>query len=124
MTLGRLYFFVILGIMELKGNTYLTQVLQLVPCEGVVFPISPDNAADIKKNAGVNYRMMNEAIRNVLDNLKANHPAYDSNAGYEIAGFVWFQGYNDQFSPEYRGNYKDNMMNNCAKSQNHQLKVD
>lgn len=67
-------------------------------------------ADEIKKNAGLNYRMMNESIHNVLDNLKENHPAYDADAGYEIAGFVWFQGYNDQFSDEFRDNYKDNMI--------------
>lgn len=67
-------------------------------------------ADEIKKNAGLNYRMMNESIRNVLGNLKENHPAYDAEAGYEIAGFVWFQGYNDQFSDEFRDNYKDNMI--------------
>ena len=60
--------------------------------------------------AGLNYRMMNEAIQDVLANLKDNHPEYDAEVGYEIAGFVWFQGYNDQFSPEFRGNYKNNMM--------------
>jgi alpha-galactosidase len=67
-------------------------------------------AEEIKKNAGLNYRMMNESIRKVLGNLKENHPAYDAEAGYEIAGFVWFQGYNDQFSDEFRDNYKDNMI--------------
>jgi hypothetical protein len=66
---------------------------------------------EIKKNASLNYRMMNEAVHNVLDKLKDNHPAYDSKAGYEIAGFVWFQGYNDQFSDAFRDNYKDNMVN-------------
>ena len=60
--------------------------------------------------AGINYRMMNEAIQEVLANLKESHPGYDPGAGYEIAGFVWFQGYNDQFSPEFRGNYKNNMI--------------
>ena len=67
-------------------------------------------ADEIKKNAGLNYRMMNESIQNVLSNLKENHPAYVADAGYEIAGFVWFQGYNDQFSDEFRNNYKDNMI--------------
>ena len=67
-------------------------------------------ADQIKENVGLNYRMMNEAVRNVLANLKDHHPAYDANAGYEIAGFVWFQGFNDQFSPEFRDNYKDNMI--------------
>ena len=71
---------------------------------------SGDKADEIKKNASLNYRMMNESIHAVLDNLKGNHPAYDAAAGYEIAGFVWFQGYNDQFSPEFRDNYKDNMI--------------
>lgn len=71
---------------------------------------SGNNADEIKKNAGLNYRMMNEAIHKVLDNLKENHPAYDAKAGYEIAGFVWFQGFNDQFSPVFRDNYKDNMI--------------
>ncbi|MDG1874374.1 MAG: sialate O-acetylesterase [Mariniblastus sp.] len=69
-----------------------------------------DKADEINKNAGLNYRMMNESIRNVLADLKKFHPDYDANAGYEIAGFVWFQGYNDQFSPEFRDSYKANMM--------------
>jgi len=61
-------------------------------------------------NAGLNYRMMNEVVEKVLANLKDNHPAYDPKAGYEIAGFVWFQGFNDQFSDAFRDNYKDNMI--------------
>jgi len=71
---------------------------------------SGDKADEIKKNAGLNYRMMNETVHEVLNNLKDNHPAYDVEAGYEIAGFVWFQGFNDQFSPAFRDNYKDNMI--------------
>jgi len=71
---------------------------------------SGGKADEIKKKASLNYRMMNESIHAVLGNLKENHPAYDAEAGYEIAGFVWFQGYNDQFSPEFRDNYKDNMV--------------
>ena len=61
-------------------------------------------------DAGLNYRMMNEAVHTVLDNLKENHPAYDPAAGYEIAGFVWFQGFNDQFNDHFKANYKDNMV--------------
>jgi alpha-galactosidase len=69
-----------------------------------------DKGDEIIRNAGLNYRMMNEAVHKVLDNLKDHHPAYDAKAGYEIAGFVWFQGFNDQFSPEFRNNYKTNMI--------------
>ncbi len=64
----------------------------------------------IKDNAGLNYRMMNEAVRDVLRDLKKHHPEYDAVAGYEIAGFVWFQGFNDQFDPAFHGNYKTNMI--------------
>ena len=67
-------------------------------------------ADQIRKNASLNYRMMNEAIAKVLANLKENHPEYDPNIGHEMAGFVWFQGFNDQFSPEFRDNYKKNMV--------------
>ena len=67
-------------------------------------------ADQIRKNAGLNYRMMNEAIAKVLANLKDNHPDYNPNIGHEMAGFVWFQGFNDQFSPEFRDNYKKNMI--------------
>ncbi len=65
---------------------------------------------EVKKNAGLNYQLMNDAVHKVLDDLGSYHPGYDPNAGYEIAGFVWFQGFNDQFSPEFRDNYKDNMI--------------
>ena len=67
-------------------------------------------ADQIRKNASLNYRMMNEAIAKVLENLKDNHPDYNPNIGHEMAGFVWFQGFNDQFSPEFRDNYEKNMI--------------
>ena len=69
-----------------------------------------DKAAEIKKNASLNWRMMNEAVHNVLKDLKKHHPAYDAAFGYDVAGFVWFQGFNDQFSDEFRNNYRDNMI--------------
>ncbi|MDP7011638.1 MAG: sialate O-acetylesterase, partial [Verrucomicrobiota bacterium] len=68
------------------------------------------NAADIGKNASLNWRMMNEVVHNVLKDLKKHHPAYDAKVGYDMAGFVWFQGFNDQFSDEFRNNYRDNMV--------------
>ena len=45
----------------------------------------------------------------VLAEPKKHHPDYDPVQGYEISGFVWFQGFNDQFNPEYHGNYAENM---------------
>ena len=44
---------------------------------------------------GGQYRGMIESVHDVLKNLKKRFPAYDEKAGYEISGFVWFQGFND-----------------------------
>ena len=69
-----------------------------------------DKVDQIKQNVGLNYRMMNEAVQKVLGNLKEHHPAYNEKDGYKISGFVWFQGFNDQFSDAFRDNYKSNMI--------------
>ena len=69
-----------------------------------------DKVDQISKNAGLNYRMMNEAVHAVLKDLGKHHPEYDAKAGHEMAGFVWFQGFNDQFSEAFRNNYKGNMI--------------
>ena len=69
-----------------------------------------DRATQIKKDIGHNYRMMTAQVNEVLANLKDHHPAYDEEAGYNLAGFVWFQGFNDQFSDAFRDNYRDNMV--------------
>ena len=57
-----------------------------------------DVADERKKRAertGVFYRLMLGHIRKVLGDIKRVYPAYDAKAGYELAGFVWFQGWND-----------------------------
>ena len=72
--------------------------------------LASEKVDQIKRDAGLNYRMMVEQVNDVLANLEQHHPAYDPAAGHEIAGFVWFQGFNDQFSPAFRENYKDNMI--------------
>lgn len=72
--------------------------------------LASDKLPEIRQNAGLNYRMMHEAIGKVLADPGSYHPGYDATAGYEIAGFVWFQGFNDQFSPEFRDHYRDNLI--------------
>jgi len=69
-----------------------------------------DRAAQIRKDAGLNYRLMTAKVKEVLENPKDHHPGYDASVGYDIAGFVWFQGFNDQFSPAFRENYRNNMI--------------
>lgn len=51
--------------------------------------------ADKDAASGVFYRMMVEHVKKVLSDPKRVCPEYDEEAGYELAGFVWFQGFND-----------------------------
>jgi alpha-galactosidase len=52
-------------------------------------------AVEYEKQRGYLYRDMIAYVKSVLSDMKKHHPAYDSAAGYELAGFVWFQGWND-----------------------------
>lgn len=44
---------------------------------------------------GVYYRMMMDHVKAVLADPGKVHPGYNAKDGYEVAGFVWFQGWND-----------------------------
>ena len=52
-------------------------------------------AVEYEKQRGFLYRDMIAHVKMVLSDVKKHHPAYDPKAGYELAGFVWFQGWND-----------------------------
>ena len=54
--------------------------------------------ADKIKATGVYYRLMIEHVRKVLADIKRVDPEYNPQQGYELAGFVWFQGFNDLVS--------------------------
>jgi hypothetical protein len=51
--------------------------------------------AEKVKATGVYYREMIAHVRKVLQDIKRVVPAHDEKRGYELAGFVWFQGFND-----------------------------
>lgn len=51
--------------------------------------------ADKAKATGHYYRLMTEHVKKVLADIKRVYPDYDPKQGYELAGFVWFQGWND-----------------------------
>ena len=51
--------------------------------------------AEKEKATGVNYRLMVEHVKKVLGDIKRVVPNYDAAQGYELAGFAWFQGWND-----------------------------
>ncbi|MBW8040942.1 MAG: hypothetical protein FVQ85_13185 [Planctomycetes bacterium] len=65
----------------------------------------PDNEWE-----GKSYRLMIEGVRKTLGNIKDIVPGYKGQ-GYEIAGFAWWQGHKDGFSPELITEYEQNMAN-------------
>lgn len=47
------------------------------------------------QESGQFYRYMMDHVKSVLADPKRVCPAYDPAVGYEVAGFIWFQGFND-----------------------------
>ena len=89
------------------------------PPSAGVFPRSPDDIAKNRNPAsgsGHYYRLMVEHVKKVLADPKRVCPAYDATAGYEIAGFIWLQGWNDMVSRNvYPNPPKDSLANAYAK---------
>jgi alpha-galactosidase len=48
-----------------------------------------------KAGYGSDYRKILSETEKVLSNIKKYFTDYDESQGYEIAGFIWFQGWND-----------------------------
>ena len=61
----------------------------------------PPSIATAEKPTGERWRWAQEHIQKVLADPGKFHPDYDPNAGVELAGLVWFQGWNDMGNPAY-----------------------
>ncbi len=60
---------------------------------------------------GPYYKKMLAEVREALTSLKADFPGYDGR-GYELAGFVWYQGWNDGCEPRTAvPQYETNLVN-------------
>jgi hypothetical protein len=60
---------------------------------------------------GKYYTMMIDQVRETLNNLSKDFPAYKGE-GYEIAGFVWYHGWNDGVDPKNAiPEYEQNLAN-------------
>lgn len=62
----------------------------------------PPSAANEEKPTGEYYKLMVDHVKKVLSDIKKVYPDYNEKDGYEVAGFVWFQGWNDMVD---RGTY-------------------
>jgi Carbohydrate esterase, sialic acid-specific acetylesterase len=63
---------------------------------------------DVKKPFGASYREMLEEVNSTLAGLKTHFPGY-AGQGYELAGFVWFQGWNDMIDADATAAYTENL---------------
>ncbi len=60
---------------------------------------------------GPYYTKMIAQVRDALSNLKRDFPGYDG-GGYELAGFVWYHGWNDGVDPKRAiPEYEQNLVN-------------
>jgi len=59
---------------------------------------------------GPYYRQMLAEVREALRDLKKHFPAYDG-SGWDLAGFVWLQGWNDMCTKEAIPKYEQNLVN-------------
>jgi alpha-galactosidase len=61
---------------------------------------------DVKSQYGASYRKMMAEVKDVMDNYATLFPALKGQKKLEVAGFVWFQGWNDQYGAqdEYASN--------------------
>ncbi|MEM9345371.1 MAG: sialate O-acetylesterase [Planctomycetota bacterium] len=50
---------------------------------------------ELAKTYGSDYRKVLSETKRVLDNIEQYVPGYNEEDGYELAGFIWFQGWND-----------------------------
>lgn len=55
---------------------------------------------DKKAATGIYYRLMTEHVNKVLGDIQRVYPDYEPKQGYELAGFIWFQGWNDMVANE------------------------
>jgi len=59
---------------------------------------------------GPYYTRMLAEVRDALARIQDDFAEYDK-TGYDIAGFVWFQGWNDMFDERARAEYEQNLVN-------------
>lgn len=63
---------------------------------------------DVKKSFGATYRAMLDEVRGTLADLRRHFPDY-AGQGTQLAGFIWFQGWNDMISADATAEYTQNL---------------
>jgi hypothetical protein len=61
----------------------------------------PPSLATEEKPTGLYWKLATAHIRKVLADPGKYHPDYDPQAGYDLSGLIWFQGWNDAGNQDY-----------------------
>ena len=77
--------------------------------DGIRLAKGDEYRKEVIESYGHYYRLMMSEIKTTLAELKTRFPDYDGR-GHEIAGFVWFQGWNDMYNG-FQDEYAVNMKN-------------
>jgi len=105
-----------LGFGHVMGTYHHEQVLLIKTAMGnraLGFDFRPPSSGrndPDSKWEGLEYRLMVEGVRKTLDQIAKIVPGYKGQ-GYEIAGFAWWQGHKDGFTPELITEYEKNLVN-------------
>jgi len=105
-----------LGFGHVLGTFHDEQVLLIKTAQGnraLGFDFRPPSSGRTdpdNKFESLEYKLMVEGVRKTLDNIDKIVPGYKGQ-GYEIAGFVWFQGHKDSFTEELIVEYEKNLVN-------------
>jgi hypothetical protein len=105
-----------LGFGHVMGTYHDEQVLVIKTAQGnrsLGFDFRPPSSGrkdPDSKWESLEYKLMVEGVRKTLDQIDKIVPGYKGQ-GYEIAGFAWWQGHKDSFSPELIAEYEQNLVN-------------
>jgi len=85
-----------------------SQVL-LIKCAWGGASLAVDFRPPSRGGPGPNYIRMTNDVDRILNDLDTYFPGYEGQ-GYEMAGFVWFQGFNDMLNADYTAAYDTNLV--------------
>jgi hypothetical protein len=95
---------------HVMGDCFSNQVLLIKTAWGGKSIYKDFRPPSSSGQVGPYYTRMLEDIREALANLKTYFPHYDG-GGYELAGLVWFQGWNDMCDSKAVPEYEQNLVN-------------
>ena len=105
-----------LGFGHVLGTFHDEQVLLIKTAQGnrsLGFDFRPPSSGrtdPANKFESAEYKLMVEGVRKTLDNIAKIVPGYKGQ-GYEIAGFVWFQGHKDSGAEQSISEYEKHLVN-------------